>query len=109
MLFVIIVVIIIEGLPILQSRATSDGKQTNSKQQMSGGEGEGNKKTACLVIHRLYLFPSPFPSLYASMPWGGTHVMLVYASALWAVHGATKLRVFTVVSLCAAWNEILHT
>ena len=23
---------------------------------------------------------------------------------LWAVHGATELRVFTVVAFCAAWN-----
>ena len=24
--------------------------------------------------------------------------------SLWAVHGATELRVFTVVAFCAAWN-----
>ena len=27
---------------------------------------------------------------------------------LWAVHGATELRVFTVVACCAAWNGGQH-
>ena len=36
---------------------------------------------------------------------GGTQVMLVYAS-IWAVHGATELRVFTVVAFCTANNDI---
>ena len=36
--------------------------------------------------------------------WPYIIIIIITGVCLWAVHGATELRVFTVVEFCAAWN-----
>ena len=54
-------------------------------------------------IHNNNIYISPDAKSLCVLPRGGTQVMYV-GVCLWAVHGATELRVFTVVAFCAAWS-----